>query len=272
MKNDKKQIKEQVLHVLADLYCDYNTIPIDQLQDLALFLYTNCKYGPKGTKEIASALYALEHAIHVRIEALPSLSANGKKVCLGNIINPNFTPFYSEIAQKFQEIREMIQSPTLDFYLGKNLLNKYNFILKNEDKKLERAFLERFNMSMNDFFTLNCKSLTGAYSYGKILDAFIDEYYHPVVKKEEKIVNHPVSKEVIRDFFDENTELEDTMLTKAQELVNQLHALLETTEDSVKRKSIEETIFALQVAMISRSFANLHEIIEEALKEEPLKR
>ena len=127
---------------------------------------------------------------------------------------------------------------------------------------------------MNDFFTLNCKSLTGAYSYGKVLDTFVDEYYHPVVKKEEKIENHPVSKEVIRDFFDENTELEDTMLTKAQELVNQFHALLETTKHPVKRKSIEEVIFALQVAMISRNFGNLHEIIEEAtaLTEEPLKR
>ena len=129
-------------------------------------------------------------------------------------------------------------------------------------------------MSINEFFSINCKTLTSAYSNGKILDAFLDEYYHPVVKKEEKIVNHPVSKEVIRDFFNENTELEDTMLAKAQEMVGQLHILLETTEDSVTRKSIEEIIFALQVAMISRNFGNLHEIIEEAtaLTEEPLKR
>ena len=55
MNNEKKQMKEQVMRILADLYCDYYSIAIDDLQELALFLYKNASYGPKGTKEVANS-------------------------------------------------------------------------------------------------------------------------------------------------------------------------------------------------------------------------
>ena len=212
--------------------------------------------------------------LQVRKESLPSFFAKDRKVCLGNIINPDFTPFYSELAQKYQEIRDNIHSASLDVYFGKLMLKTYRFILKNKDEKLEKAFLQKFNMSMNDFFSLNYKSLTSAYTNSKIFDAFLEEYYHPVVDKQEKIENHPVSKEVIRDFFNENTELEDTMLTKAQEMVNQLQDLLERTEDLAKIATIKEVLFALRVAIISNNFGNLHEAMKQAtlLTEETLKR
>ena len=38
MNNEKKQIKEQVMRSLADLYCDYNAISIEELQEISLFL------------------------------------------------------------------------------------------------------------------------------------------------------------------------------------------------------------------------------------------
>lgn len=257
IKEQRKENKKKVMLILADVFYDRKSIPCNELQSRALFLYENAKLGPKGTKMIASYLYKLDEMIKERKSKIPSLlqDKNGKMKCLGEIDSYGHVPVFYDIAnlslqmrQDFENIHIVNRFIILNMFLS--CCNSYDKKTNTNSKHKYRNFIlsgiKPCVQKPKDIY-LQWKEMNNYFEREQKVQ-IVEEPITEEVLREQK----PITKEEIEHLLDDNSlEVLNKTLLKAEATIGRLEALKEMTPNSERKKYLEECIFDLKAAYLA---------------------